>query len=143
MKPRILFICIHNSARSQMAEAWLNAICGEEFEAHSAGLEAGTVEAMAEVGIDISGKDTQRVFDLWKSGPVFAYVVTVCDESSAEQCPIFPGPTKRLHWSFPDPSALTGTAEEKLAGMRKVRDQIRARIEAWCQEICPAAARLS
>jgi len=144
MKRRVLFICIHNSARSQMAEAWLNAICGEEFEAQSAGLEAGTlnplaVEAMAEVGIDISSKGTQRVFDVWKSGPVFAYVVTVCDESSAEQCPIFPGPTKRLHWSFPDPSALTGTHEEKLAGMREVRDQIRVRIEAWCEEICPAA----
>jgi len=144
MKQRVLFICIHNSARSQMAEAWLNAICGEEFEAHSAGLEAGTlnptaVEAMAEVGIDISGKGTQRVFDVWKSGPVFAYVVTVCDESSAEQCPIFSGLTKRLHWSFPDPSALAGTDEEKLAGMRKVRDQIREKIEAWCEEMCPAA----
>ena len=127
-----------------MAEAWLNAICGEEFEAQSAGLEAGTlnplaVEAMAEVGIDISGKGTQRVFDVWKSGPVFAYVITVCDESSAEQCPIFPGPTERLHWSFPDPSALAGVREKKVAGMRKVRDQIRAKIEAWCEEVCPAA----
>ena len=99
MKQRVLFICIHNSARSQMAEAWMNQICGDQFEAQSAGLEPGTlnplvVEVMAEVGIDISHKGTQRVFDVWKSGPVFAYVVTVCDESSAEKCPIFPGPTK-------------------------------------------------
>jgi len=141
MKRRVLFICIHNSARSQMAEAWLNHICGDQFEAQSAGLEPGflnplVVEAMAEVGIDISGKGTQRVFDLWKSGALFAYVVTVCDESSAEQCPIFPGPHKRLHWSFPDPSGLTGTREEKIAGVRKIRDQIRARIENWCDEVC-------
>ena len=143
MKKRVLFICIHNSARSQMAEAWLNNICGGEFEAQSAGLEPGTlnplvVEAMAEVGIDISKKGTQSVFDVWKSGQLFAYVVTVCDESSAEKCPIFPGPATRLHWSFPDPSALTGTHAEKLAAVGKIRDQIRAQIETWCDEICVA-----
>jgi arsenate reductase (thioredoxin) len=141
MKKRVLFICIHNSARSQMAEAWMNQICGGEFEARSAGLEPGTlnplaVEAMGEVGIDISQKKTQRVFDVWTSGPVFTYVVTVCDESSAGKCPIFPGPSKRLHWSFPDPSRVTGTHAEKLAAVRKIRDEIRARIEMWCDEIC-------
>jgi arsenate reductase (thioredoxin) len=147
MKQRVLFICIHNSARSQMAEAWMNHICGDQFEAQSAGLEPGTlnplvVEAMSEVGIDISRKRTQRVFDVWKSGPVFAYVVTVCDESSAEKCPIFPGPTRRLHWSFPDPSTLTGTQAEKLGAVREIRDEIRARIEAWCEEVCsPAGTR--
>jgi arsenate reductase len=144
MKRRVLFICIHNSARSQMAEAWLNQICGDEFEAQSAGLEPGTlnplvVEAMAEVGIDISRKTTQRVFDIWKSGPVFTYVITVCDETSAEKCPIFPGPATRLHWSFPDPSVLTGTHAEKLAAVRKIRDQIRAQVETWCAEVCAAA----
>ena len=143
MKKRVLFICIHNSARSQMAEAWLNEICGDEFEGHSAGLEPGTlnplvVGAMAEVGIDISQKGTQSVFDVWKSGQLFAYVITVCDESSAEKCPIFPGPATRLHWSFPDPSALTGTHAEKLAAVGKIRDQIRAQIETWCDEICVA-----
>jgi arsenate reductase len=141
MKKRVLFICIHNSARSQMAEAWLNQICGEQFDAQSAGLEPGTmnplvVEAMAEVGIDLSCKGTQGVFDVWKSGQLFAYVVTVCDETSAEKCPIFPGPATRLHWSFPDPSALTGTHPEKLAAVRKIRDEIRAKIEQWCEEIC-------
>ena len=133
MKKKVLFICVHNSARSQMAEAFLNLICPDHFEAHSAGLEPGTlnplaVEAMREVGVDISGKKTQAVFDVFKNGQFFPYVITVCDESSAQRCPIFPGITHRLHWSFPDPSALTGTPEEQLEGTRKIRDQIRARI---------------
>jgi len=141
MKKKVLFICVHNSARSQMAEAFLNLICPDHFEAHSAGLEPGTlnplaVEAMREVGIDISGKKTQAVFDVFKNGQFFPYVITVCDESSAQRCPIFPGITHRLHWSFPDPSALTGTPEEQLEGTRKIRDQIRARIETWCEEMC-------
>ena len=144
MKKNVLFICIHNSARSQMAEAWLNYTCGEFFEAESAGLEPGkmnplVVEAMQEVGIDLSAKGTQDVFEVFKRGTLFAYVITVCDETSAEKCPIFPGVTKRLHWSFPDPSALTGTHPEKLAGVRKVRDAIRSKIEAWCEEVCPEA----
>ncbi|MEQ1354374.1 MAG: arsenate reductase ArsC [Candidatus Acidiferrum sp.] len=139
---KVLFICIHNSARSQMAEAWLNYTCGDFFAAQSAGLEPGSlnplvVEAMGEVGIDLSKKSTQRVFDVWKSGQIFAYVITVCDETSAERCPIFPGPTTRLHWSFPDPSALTGTPEEKLKRVREIRDEIRQKIEEWCEEVCP------
>jgi arsenate reductase (thioredoxin) len=142
-KKKILFVCIHNSARSQMAEAFLNQICGTEFEAHSAGLEPGklnpiVVEAMLEVEIDISKNQTKAVFDYVKSGQSFAYVVTVCDEASAERCPIFPGITTRLHWSFPDPSSIQGSREEKLAGTRKIRDAIKARIEEWCAEICPA-----
>lgn len=142
MKPNVLFICIHNSARSQMAEAWLNKICGEFFTAESAGLEPGTlnplvVEAMQDVGIDISKKETQAVFDVFKSGKLFSHVVTVCDETSAERCPIFPGVAKRLHWNFPDPSALTGTHDEKMAGVRRIRDQIRAQIELWCGKVCP------
>ena len=126
-----------------MAEAFLNQICGTEFEAHSAGLEPGklnpiVVEAMLEVEIDISKNQTKAVFDYVKSGQSFAYVVTVCDEASAERCPIFPGITTRLHWSFPDPSSIQGSREEKLAGTRKIRDAIKARIEEWCAEICPA-----
>ena len=142
MKQRVLFICVHNSARSQMAEAFLNEICGDDFDAHSAGLEPGklnplAVKAMREIGIDISQQQTQFVSDVLKSGEQFDYVITVCDESSAERCPIFPGDAKRLHWSFPDPSALSGTHDERLARTRKIRDQIRARIEAWCAEVCP------
>ena len=144
MKQKVLFICVHNSARSQMAEAWLNHFCGEFFTAESAGLEPGTInprvtEAMKEVGIDLTGKRTQKVFDVWKSGKIFQYVVTVCSEAEAEGCPIFPGVTTRLHWPFPDPSKLTGTEEEQLRATRKIRDQIRSRIEGWCEEKCPKA----
>jgi arsenate reductase len=141
VKMKVLFVCVHNSARSQMAEAWLNLLCPDHFEAQSAGLEPGTlnpsvIEAMREVGVDISGKKTQAVFDVFKSGQLFAYVITVCDEASAERCPVFAGVTRRLHWSFPDPSALTGTREERLEGTREIRDQIRARVEMWCDEMC-------
>jgi len=139
MKKRVLFICIHNSARSQMAEAFLNEICPAEFEAHSAGLEPGklnprVVEVMNEVGIDISGNQTKAVFDLFKSGQMFSYVITVCDETSAERCPIFPGITKRLHWSFADPSGFTGTTAEVLEKTRVVRDAIKQKITEWCRE---------
>jgi arsenate reductase len=142
MKQKVLFVCIHNSARSQMAEAFLNQICSEVFEAHSAGIEPGklnpvVVEAMQEIGIDISGNQTKSVADYLSQS--FSYVITVCDETSAERCPVFPGKTRRLHWGFPDPSAFQGTHEEKLARTRDIRDQIKARIEAWCEEICPAA----
>jgi arsenate reductase len=129
-----------------MAEAWLNHLCGDFFRAESAGLEPGTlnplaVEAMQEMGIDISQKKTQAVFDIFKSGKLFSHVVTVCDETSAERCPIFPGIAKRLHWSFRDPSALIGTRPEKMSEVRKIRDEIRAKIEQWCEEVCPLPAR--
>ena len=141
MRLKVLFICVHNSARSQMAEAWLNQICGEFFEAQSAGLEPGklnplAVEVMGEAGIDISKKKTQAVFNVFKSGQLFGYVITVCDAASAEKCPIFPGPTKRLHWSFADPSTATGTHDEKLAQVCEIRDEIRKKIEDWCVEVC-------
>jgi arsenate reductase len=124
-----------------MAEAWLNQICGDFFAAESAGLEPGTlnqlvVEAMEEVGIDISSKKTQAVFDVFKAGKLFAYVITVCDETNAEKCPVFPGIAKRLHWSFPDPSTLVGSREQKLGEVRKIRDEIRDKILAWCEEVC-------
>src|ERR1700675_3181894 len=134
MKKKILFIFVHNSARSQMAAALLNEMCGEFFEAQSAGLEPGTlnplaVEALQEIGTDISGNDTQSVFDVFKSGQLFAYAITVCSESESKGCPIFAGVTKRLHWPFADPSQFTGTHEEKMARTREVLEQIRARIE--------------
>jgi len=135
-RARVLFLCVHNSARSQMAEAFANATFSDRLVAESAGLEAGTlnplaVETMRERGIDISQKQTRRVFDLFTAGRIFDYVVTVCDESNAERCPIFPGVTERLHWSFPDPSALVGSHEEKLAQARKIRDAIEARVKEW------------
>lgn len=140
-KLKVLFICIHNSARSQMAEAWLNHLCGDCVEAESAGLEPGVlnplaVRAMQEVGIDIAQKQTRSVFEVVKSGQLFSHVITVCDETSAERCPIFVGITQRLHWGFPDPSALTGTEEEKMVEVRKIRDLIKAQIETWCKTVC-------
>ena len=136
-KQKVLFVCIHNSARSQMAEAFLNQLGGDRFEAESAGLEPGklnpvVVAAMQEVGIDLSGRATKSVGSMIARGPHFDYVVTVCDEASAERCPAFPGSGKRLHWPFPDPSGFTGSPEEKLAGTREVRDAIRTRVVAWC-----------
>ena len=140
MKEKVLFICVHNSARSQMAEAFLNDICGDEFEAESAGLEPGTlnpivVEAMAEVGLDLSKNGTQAVFDVWQSGRLFDYVVTVCSEADAAGCPVFPGVAKRLHWPFDDPSRFGSDHAAKLAQTRKVRDAIRAKITTWCAEV--------
>ena len=141
MKKRVLFVCIHNSARSQMAEAFMNELCGDDCEAESAGLEPGTlnpivVEALREVGIDIAGKPTRDVFEVWKSGKWFTRVITVCDEASAERCPIFPGAAQKEHWSFADPASLVDTHEEKLAKTREVRDAIRARIVDWCGANC-------
>jgi arsenate reductase len=137
-KIKVLFVCIHNSARSQMAEAFLNTFYGDCFEAMSAGLEPGVlnpyvVRAMQEVGIDISGAPTRSVFDLYKAGKVYSYVIAVCDPEAAERCPIFPGVsvTKRLHWGFPDPSRAQGDDEEKMTIVRTVRDAIRQQIEEW------------
>lgn len=139
-KTRVLFVCVHNSARSQMAEAFLNDLVGDRFEARSAGLEPGelnpyAVSVMKEIGIDISLNKTKSVFDLYKSGALFDYVITVCDKESAEKCPVFPGITKRLHWGFPGQSAKEGSDAEKLAAARRIRDMIRARIEEWVKEI--------
>lgn len=135
-KEKVLFVCVHNSARSQMAEAWLNALYSDRFEAKSAGLEPGVlnplvVKAMNEVGIDISQNQTKSVYDFIKRGELFSWVITVCDESSAERCPVFPGIVKRVHWSFPDPSLLTGTLEEKMTAVRKIRVNIKMQINEW------------
>jgi arsenate reductase len=139
-KVKVLFVCVHNSARSQMAEALLNHIGGERFHAESAGLEPGTlnplaVEAMKRMNIDISGKQTRDVFELYKRGERFSYVITVCDESSGERCPLFPGITKRIHWSFDDPASFTGPFDERLSKTIQVRDQIKKRIQDWLKEV--------
>src|SRR5476651_1272368 len=139
LKHRILFVCIHNSARSQMAEAFLNKIGGDHFEAESAGLEPGNlnpnvVEVMKEVGLDISGNNTKSVFDIFKRGKQYNAVITVCDAASAESCPIFPGMVKRLGWSFTDPSGFTGTKEEILEKTRQVRDEIEDKINQFAEE---------
>jgi len=124
-----------------MAEALLNHLAGERFEAESAGLEPGVlnplaVSVMKEIGIDISQNKTKSVFDLFKRGELFSYVITVCDAASAEACPIFPGLlSKIIHWSFEDPYSFTGTLEEKLEKTRRVRDAIKEKIEEWLKEL--------
>ena len=143
MKRKVLFICVHNSARSQMAAALLNKMCGEFFEAQSAGLEPGVlnplaVEVLQEIGIDISQNKTQAVFDVFVSGQLFPFVITVCSETEAKGCPIYPGVTTRLHWPFPDPSQLTGTWEEKLEGTRKILNEIENKLQQFCDEQCVA-----
>jgi arsenate reductase len=130
-KPRVLFLCTHNSARSQMAEGVLRNIGEDRFEVHSAGTEATrvrplAVRAMDEIGIDISGQES-KTLERYLGEP-FDYVITVCDEAN-EACPFFPGAKNRLHWSFRDPSRATGSDEERLEVFREVRDEIRERIE--------------
>jgi arsenate reductase (thioredoxin) len=139
---RILFVCVQNSARSQIAEAFVNTLCAQDFVAESAGLQPGTlnplaVETMREVGIDISGKSTQSVFELFKTGRLYSYVITVCDETSAEACPIFPGIVTRMHWSIPDPAALEGSWDERIRAVREIRDTIRGKVLELCGEPCP------
>ena len=139
MKKKILFVCIHNSIRSQMAEGFVNTLAGDRYEAESAGLSAGTlnpfaVEVMKEVGIDISHHYSKGVDDMIDSGKKFDVVITVCDETSAERCPVFPGGGEKLHWGFPDPSGHPGSHEEKMKSYRKVRDMIQAKVKDWCEE---------
>jgi len=138
-KIKVLFVCVHNSARSQMAEAFLNQLAGDRFEAQSAGLEPGTlnplaVEAMKTAGKDISANRTKSVFDFFKKGNLFDYVITVCDGANAERCPVFPGVTKRIQWSFADPAVLEGEWEQKLTATGLIRDGIRAAVVSFITE---------
>lgn len=138
-KIKVLFVCVHNSARSQMAEAFMNQLASDKFKAESAGLEPGTlnplvVEAMKEIGIDISNNKTKSVFDFFKQGRLFDFVIAVCDAANGERCPIFPGVTKRMNWSFEDPSSFSGTNEEILSRTRLVRDKIKSEIENFVKE---------
>lgn len=131
MEQRVLFLCTHNSARSQMAEGLLRQLAGDRFEVFSAGTEATRVrplaiQVMAELGIDISGQHS-KTLDRYLNDP-FDEVITVCD-TAAEVCPVFPGAVHRRHWSFEDPSKATGSEAEQLAVYRRVRDEIRSKIE--------------
>ncbi len=131
---RVLFICIHNSARSQMAEAFLQQLGKGKFIVESAGLEAGNlnpiaVKAMAEVGYDISKNKTKSVFDFFKQGKRYEIVVKVCDALNGQRCPIFPSTKVTLNWDLTDPSSLPGTPEQKLAAIRPIRDLIKIKVE--------------
>jgi arsenate reductase len=132
-RPRVLFLCTHNSARSQMAEGFLRALAGDRFEVGSAGTEKTAVnpvaiQVMAECGIDIAGHTSKCFADV--ASPPWDYLITVCDDAN-ERCPWVPGSVTRLHWSFEDPSRARGSEEERLAVFRRVRDQIHERLTDW------------
>lgn len=146
MKERVLFVCVHNTARSPMAQAFLREMCGDRFDVWSAGITAGelnrlAVDAMREVGIDISNHQTGSVFDLVKRGIGFQYVISLCDEAAGERCPTVPGFAQRLEWNFEDPALLLDALSEeaRLHRMRRVRDEIRAAVAEWCSEVCTSA----
>jgi arsenate reductase len=133
MTKRVLFLCTHNSARSQMAEGLLRKMGGDQFDVFSAGTEKTRVHplaiaAMREIGIDISGQWSKTLDEL--DGQEFDTVITVCDRAN-ESCPIFPSDTQRIHWSFDDPSAATGTDEERLRVFRRIRDEIQLHCRKW------------
>ena len=136
-KKRVLILCTGNSARSQMAEGLLRELGGVRFEVFSAGtrpsgLRAEAVEAMHEVGIDISRQRSKSVDEF--AGREFDYVITVCD-NAREECPVFPGKARRIHWGFDDPAAVVGDFQERLTAFRRVRDEIEARLGEWTKEI--------
>ncbi|MFW5686456.1 MAG: arsenate reductase ArsC [Spirochaetota bacterium] len=138
--PRVLAICIHNSARSQMTEEFIRQAAGDRLDVKSAGIEPGSlnpvvVALLKEDGIDITGKETKSVFDLHEAGERFDYVIAVCDKEAAERCPIFPAEKERLHWPFPDPSKATGSTEEKLDYVRPIRDQIREQAREFVEKV--------
>ena len=141
-KERVLFLCTHNSARSQMAESWLRALAGGRYEAASAGTEATQVHplairAMAEVGIDLT-PHTSKIFDRFLHDR-WDWVITVCDAAN-EACPVFPRAAQRLHWSFDDPSRTAGTEEARLAVFRRIREEIREKLLSWLADQRPADA---
>jgi len=138
---RVLFVCVHNAARSRMAEALLRELGGPRFEVSSAGFDPREVnplaiEAMERLGLPLTETGRQpSVFELFKEGRHFHYVIGVCDEAQGEKCPHFLGVTRRIFWTFPDPSTFTGGHDEKLARVIEVRDAIRERIEAWLKTV--------
>jgi len=130
LKTKVLFVCVHNSARSQMAEAFLKKLGGDHFEVESAGfaptkINPLVVEVMKEEGIDLSEKKTQSVFSLVKAQKFYGYVITVCNRAKETECPIFPGSPIRLHWDLENPEDYTGTHEEKLNKVRELKNQIK------------------
>ena len=136
---KVLFVCVHNSARSQMAEAYLNKLGKGLFYAESAGLEAGNlnpfvVQVMAEDGYDISKNKIKKVFDFFKEGRKYSFVVKVCDELNGQKCPIFPGAKNNINWNLEDPSSLVGTDEAKLNRTREIRDLVKAKVKAFIKE---------
>lgn len=131
---KVLFVCVHNTARSQMAEAFLRDMAGDRFSVDSAGLERGeainpyVIRAMQEIGVDISGNSINSVEEYLSERRQYDYVITVCSASKGEQCPIFPGKGKRIHIEFDDPAGLTGSDVEIMTETRRIRDEIKAKV---------------
>jgi arsenate reductase len=139
---KVLFVCVHNSARSQMAEAFFNKYAKSGDSAESAGIEPGklnpfVIRAMSEKGFDISNNVTKGVFNLYKEGRTYSHVITVCDAEAAQRCPIFPGIRRIIMWSFPDPSTFTGSDDEIMEQVRAVRYEIEQKVKVFIQN--PAA----
>lgn len=137
-KPRVLFLCTGNSARSQMAEGFLRNLAGERFEAISAGIDPTVVNplairAMAEIGIDISQQRSKSAGSLLKEPLQLGYLITVCDNAK-ERCPIFPGVVKRIHWPLEDPAAAAGTEAERLAVFRRIRDEVGRHVQSFIDD---------
>jgi arsenate reductase len=133
-KTKVLFICVHNSARSQIAEEYLRKFGGDMFEVESAGLEPGdlnplVVKALQEDGIDITGKKTRSVWDVYQAGKTYHYVIAVCSREAEQKCPIFPGNAEKRHWPYPDPEKFEGTEDEVLQTIRELRNVLREQIK--------------
>ncbi|QCQ21743.1 arsenate reductase ArsC [Desulfoglaeba alkanexedens] len=147
-KARVLFICVHNSGRSQMAEAFLNDLGSGRFVAESAGLEPRPIHpqvitVMKELGYDLSRNSSDSVFEFFRQGRLYDYVITVCEEAVEERCPVFPGIACRLRWPFPNPEELAGSEEEMAAALRKIRNDIRRKIIDFIQEVSSADSAVS
>ncbi|MBN1622759.1 MAG: arsenate reductase ArsC [Clostridia bacterium] len=130
MKKKVLFVCVHNSARSQMAEEFLRKLGGEFFEAESCGFIPSSInplvlEVMKEEGVDLSNKKTQSVFDLYKENRLYSFVITVCDRAREKDCPVFPGIVKRLHWNLENPEDFSGTHDDKIEKTRELMIEIK------------------
>jgi arsenate reductase len=139
MKKKVLFVCVHNSARSQMAEEYLRKLGDSDFEVESAGFEPTivnplVVQVMNEEGINLSGKSTKNVYDLLRASRFFGYVITVCDRAKERECPVFPGMGYRAHWDLEDPETFTGTEQERLDKVRALRDRIKILVTEFIAE---------
>lgn len=140
IKIKVLFVCVGNDDRGPMAESFLNKLAGDIFIAESAGLEPDevnplAVQVMKEEGVDISNRDINNVFEFFKQGKTYLYVITVCDEEHGEKCPLFPGQAIRIHWNVTDPKYFKGSDEEKLRQMRELRNDIKKKIQEFIDEV--------
>ena len=139
-KIKVLFVCVSNSFRSQIAETFLNDLYPDDFDVESAGLTEKpinpyAIQVMKEIKKDISLNKTKSVFDLYNKGNFYSFVITVCSREADERCPVFPGIVERINWNLPDPDGFSGINEEKLEQSRILRDEIKSRVVAFATEV--------